>query len=186
MTVTVTITTTEEMSGLHAFNTDVGGTYSQTITLTGASDVYTGTFVFDRRASAQEGYIWIWGTAANDQKVQTVTSYAIAGVPGSHEWGYLDLNSLEGTLNLLVHPVESADASVIVLPIRQLEPFVGQDQDTKRGSAGVAGLGSRNPQASPLTLVGTGYYLGTTEDVTGAITGTLTFSMILRILRCAL
>jgi hypothetical protein len=176
MTVTVTITTTEEMSGLQALRMDVGGIYSQTITLTGESDVYTGSFVFDRRASAQEGYIWIRGmVAANHQTVETVTSYAIAGVPGSHEWGYLDLNSLEGTLNLLVRPGGiPADASVIVLPIRQLEPFVGQDQAMPRGSAGLARLSSRRPEASPLTLVGTGYYLGTTEGVTGAITATLT------------
>ena len=104
----------------------------------------------------------------------------MAGVPGSHEWGYLDLNSLEGTLNLSWCPQVRSRPILSDRPAgTPARASVGQDQDTTRGSAGVAGLGSRSPQASPLTFVGTGYYLGTTEGVTGAITGTLTLSMIL-------
>ena len=69
MTVTVTITTTEEISGLQALGWMWAGPTPKPYTLTGHSGVYTGTFVFDRSASAQEGYIWIWGTAADDQTI---------------------------------------------------------------------------------------------------------------------
>jgi hypothetical protein len=176
--ITVTVTTAEALSGsLQAIRMDLGGAYSQTITLeTSQNGVYTGTFDFDFNTTAREGYVWIWGTAANGRPLKTVTSYAVAGVPGSHEWAYLDLNSLEGTLHLIVPPGGvPTNTLVIVLPVRQLEPLTGRAPIGPRVSAATAPLGGRSSQPSLLTFVGTGYYLGATEGaVTGNITSTLT------------
>ena len=177
--ITVTVTTTEALAGpLQAIRLDPGGAYSQTITLTEISQgVYAGTFDFDFNTSVREGYIWIWGTAANDRRpLRTVTSYAVAGVPGSHEWAYLDLNSLEGTLHLVVPPGGvPTNTLVIAMPVRRLEALTGQVQDAARVSTGTAQPGSGSSQSSLLTFVGTGYHLGATEGAAmGNITSTLT------------
>lgn len=176
ITVTVTATTTEGLPDtLQAVRMEIGGAVSQTITLERIDQTaeYTGKFVFNVRRSAREGYIWIWGTATNGQPLQTMTSYAVAGVPGSHEWGYLDLNTLEGTLNLVIPPGGvPADTLVVALPVRQLELLSGEVQNTPHTRAGAFQLDSRSLWPSIPTFVGTGYYLDATTG--NAITATLT------------
>jgi len=122
------VSQTEVISGpLHALLIEPGGIYSQTITMPGTDDgAYHGDLPFAFNDSAREGYLWVWGQSRDDKRLEMMTTYRIAGVPGSHEWAYptTDLGSLDGLLRLNI-PGYAVPTStlIIVMPVYQVPPI---------------------------------------------------------------
>ena len=123
----LTVTQAISVEGaLQALLIEPGGVYSQTITMTKTgAGAYRGDLSFDFTHSAREGYLYVWGSSGAGERLETMTTYRIAGAPGSHEWAYptTDLGSLDGLLRLNIPGHVPTTTLIIVMPVYQLEPL---------------------------------------------------------------
>jgi Leucine-rich repeat (LRR) protein len=125
---TVTVVVTEALPNpLSVQLFGVGSILSQTITLTPHADnthLYSGVALFGaEQAAFREGHLWVYTSDENGQLLETVTTYAIGGSPGSHGHAYppIDPASSDGIVRVNIPDGQIAkNAHVIVLPTRGL------------------------------------------------------------------
>ncbi len=76
---------------------------------------------FDYNNSTCEGYVWVHDPEG--ATVETMTTYRVVGVPGSHEWAYpnTDLGSLDGLLRLNIPGYAAlTNTLIVVMPVYQV------------------------------------------------------------------
>lgn len=102
----------------------VGGAVTQNVHLvsdTRRPGSYVGTILLDPKQPAKEGHLWIRAITADNLFVETVTTYAIGGAPGSYGRAYPPIDPASSDGNFRIHiPNEGVpdNTLAIVMPSR--------------------------------------------------------------------